>query len=227
MRYSLVYAYEKGGVKRAVCLFLVSLLGFAAIFIWINIKIRPLVVSVTEGYAKTLVSYDLNSVVKEELEKRDYDFVNVQKDSSGRVMAVSLNAVETNLLKSSLIITLRERDGQPEAKYVRIPLGNFLHNQFFSGLGPKIPVRFLILTNTAVEVNDAFVSEGINQTLYSVSLDIKTSVEIYIPTMSNTLEVENVIPIAQTLIAGEVPDSYTGISGAEGGAADIALNTLD
>lgn len=227
MRMSVVSAYEKGGLKRALCLVLVSLAAVTAIFVWINIKLRPFVTGVTEGYAKVLVSYTLNSIVKEELEKKDYEFIDVRTNEDGRVMSVNLNAVETNLLRSTLIVTLRERTTAMEEKVVRIPLGNFLPYHYFSGLGPKVPIRFLILSNTSIEFTDDFRAEGINQTLYTVTLDIKTKVRIYIPTMPSTVEVENNIPIAQTLIVGDVPESYTNVEGTTSSAPDVVLDAVN
>ncbi len=224
---SVVSAYEKGGLKRALCLVLVSLAAVAAVFVWINIKLRPFVTSVTEGYAKILVSYTLNSVVKEELEKRDYEFTDVRTNGDGSVMAVNLNAVETNLLRSALAVTLRERTAAMEEKVVMVPLGNFLPYHYFSGLGPKVPIRFLILSNTSIEFTDDFRAAGINQTLYTVTLDIKTRVRIYIPTMQSTVETENNIPIAQTLIVGDVPDSYTNVEGTTSSAPDIVLDAVN
>lgn len=227
MRMSVVSAYEKGGLKRALCLVLVSLAAVTAIFVWINIKLRPFVTGVTEGYAKVLVSYTLNSIVKEELEKKDYEFIDVRTNEDGRVMSVNLNAVETNLLRSTLIVTLRERTTAMEEKVVRVPLGNFLPYHYFSGLGPKVPIRFLILSNTSIEFTDDFRAEGINQTLYTVTLDIKTKVRIYIPTMPSTVEVENNIPIAQTLIVGDVPESYTNVEGTTSSAPDVVLDAVN
>lgn len=226
MRMSVVSAYEKGGLKRALCIFFASLAAFAAVFMWINIKIRPFVTSVAEGYVKTAVSYRLNSIVKEELEKRDYEFTDIRTDGQGRVMSVNLNAVETNLLRTAITVRLKQESAGPEERAVKVPIGNFLPHQFFSGLGPKVTIRFLILSNTEAEVKGDFRSEGINQTLYTATLYVKTRVRIYIPSMPSTADVQNSIPVAQTLIVGEVPESFTNVEGATNSAPDIVLDAV-
>jgi len=202
----------------------VGALAIGALFLWVNMKIKPFVTSVTRSYAENTVMNTLNDIVRGELEKNEYDFIDVTYSPTGEVAAVSLNSVDINLLRARLIEELKSRIADLDEKEIGIPIGNFLPYHFLSGMGPKIPVRFLLLSNTSADVKESFASRGINQTLYSISFDVKTKVGVYIPTMSGSSEAECSIPIAQVLISGRVPDSYTNVSGADGDPEDIVLN---
>lgn len=225
MRMSVISTYEKkGGVKSALCFVLASLIAILGILIWINVKLRPLVTSVTRGYAQNAVSYALNKLIEEQLKTDDYSFIDIRTDQEGKVIAVSMDVTDTNLLRSRLIMALEDRIACLEPTVVKIPLGNFTRQPFLSGLGPKVPVRFLMLPSFSINVSDSFKTSGINQTLYTVSLDVTSNVGIYIPTMSSSVELKTNIPVAQTVIVGQVPDSYTDVSGVEGSRGDTVLN---
>ena len=225
MRMSVISTYEKrGGVKSVLCFLLAFLIAFLGIFIWINIKMRPLVTGVTKAYAENIVSYVINDLTREKLREEDYSFIDIQKDGEGKVIALNMNAIDANLFRSRIAVALKDRISSMEIKEAKIPLGNFTRQPFLSGLGPKITVRFLMLPSSEIEINESFSSKGINQTIYTVSLDVTTDVSVYIPTMSSSIELKTGIPIAQTVIVGQVPDSYTHVSGVEGDPEDIVLD---
>lgn len=224
MRLSVVSVYEKESRLRFLWYILFALIAFCAVFIWINIKVRPFVISVAKGYATNVVSNTLSGILDEAMKEDDYTFVNVINDSEGKVTAVTMNGADTNLLMTKIAIGLKQRIADMEEIEAMIPLGNFLPYPFLAGVGPEIPVKFLILANTSVNANESFISKGINQSLYTISFHVVTDVGIYIPTMHSSVTVENDIPVAQTLIVGNVPDNYTNVEGMEGTVQDTVLN---
>ena len=224
MRIGVISTYDKrGGAGRFFTFLLAFLISIAAVFLWVGIKIRPFVTSVAEGYAKNAVYTLLSSVVEEELKKYDYSFIDIQKDDSGKVIAANVNAIEVSLLKSRLILSIKDKIAVMEEKKVSVPLGNFTPYYFMSGLGPKVPMRFMIISNTHADLLENFESGGINQTLYTLSLNAVTRVTIYIPGIRGSVDIESEIPVAKTLIVGEVPESYTNVVGVEGRPEDILL----
>jgi sporulation protein YunB len=203
---------------------LFALIVFIVIFIWVNIKVRPFVISVTQGYAENIASNTLNQIIDEAMKENEYNFVNLIKDSGNRVVAVTMNSADTNLFMTRISIGLKNRIADMDEIEARIPLGNFLPYPFLAGLGPKVPVKFLVLASTAVSAKESFISKGINQSLYTLSLHVVTDVGIYIPAMHSSVRVENEVPIAQTIIVGSVPDSYTNVEGMEGSVQDTVLD---
>lgn len=224
MKFSIVSAREKNYFLRTAIVLSAALAALAALFLWVNVKVRPFITAVTSSYASNTVTNTLNSIVKEELQEYEYDFVEIIYAPDGEVAAVNTNAIDTNLLRARLTDGLRKRIADLDEKELGIPLGNFLPYHVFSGLGPRVPVRFLLLSNTNISVRESFSARGINQTLYSIYFEVTTVVGAYIPTMSSSSTVKCNIPVSQTLIVGRVPDSYTNVTGADGDPEDIVLN---
>lgn len=224
MRMSVDFGCEKPTYKRFL-IYIALLFAIAVgVFIFINLKIRPFVISVTQGYATNAVDNTLNNIIDEVLQKEEYSFVNIVKDGEGQIAAVMMNSADVNLFMTQLSKGMKEKIASMDKIEAKIPLGNFLPHPFFSGLGPDIPIRFLILANNNVGVEEKFVSQGINQTLYTLTLNSDTRVKLYIPTVNTSITVKNSIPVFQTLVVGDVPDSYTNVEGVEGTAQDTVLN---
>ncbi len=224
MRLSVMAVNEKKNPFGFLWYILFALIVFVVIFIWVNIKVRPFVISVTQGYAENIASNTLNRIIDEAMRENEYNFVNVIRDSGDRVVAVTMNSADTNLFMTRISIGLKNRIADMDEIEARIPLGNFLPYPFLAGLGPKVPVKFLVLASTAVTAEESFLSKGINQSLYTLSLKVVTDVGIYIPAMHSSVRVENQVPIAQTIIVGSVPDSYTNVEGMEGSVQDTVLD---
>lgn len=223
MRMGIGDYYEKksGVVLRYIFM---ALAAFVLIIIWASINIRPMIISVAKGYAENAVANTVNELIESAMSEEEYSFLNIINDSEGRVTAVTMNSADTNLLMTKLTLGLKNKIHNMEEIKADIPLGNFLPYPFFAGLGPDIKVRFLLLANTKSETEETFDAKGINQTLYTLSVNVDTDVGIYIPTMYTRVSVRCNIPLARTLVVGSVPESYTNIEGLEGTAQDAAIN---
>ena len=59
-----------------------------------------------------------------------------------------------------------------------------------------------------VSTRHEFISQGINQTLHTIYLDITVDIEVLLPLKNRVEKVDATIPIGQTLIVGSVPQTY-------------------
>ena len=79
---------------------------------------------------------------------------------------------------------------------------------------------------TATFSND-FSDAGINQTTHRILLNVDVSVSILLPGFRTGTKVSNTFSVAETVIVGAVPDSYTYFHSGrdpEGEAYDYAIN---
>ena len=60
-----------------------------------------------------------------------------------------------------------------------------------------------------------FTAAGINQTLHQIRVELRVRVRVLVPGGLATGEVNARLPVAETLIVGRVPDSYTYFGGSE------------
>ncbi|MDD5952885.1 MAG: sporulation protein YunB [Oscillospiraceae bacterium] len=196
-------------VKIGIALCLIALF-----FIFVSVRLRPIMQSVTSNIAKQMMVSSINQVVLKELEEKNYqydDFVNVVRDSDGTIQTISLNMVNVNTLKSNISLTIQQELGDSQQQ-TGVPIGTLLGVDLLRGHGPRIPLRISVLGNSTVDLKSTFDSAGINQTRHQIYLDITTAVYSYLTGVSATTDVTTAIPVAETVIVGEVPQMYANLS---------------
>jgi sporulation protein YunB len=192
----------------------IALCVVLALLFFLNAKLKPIIQSVTSGIAKQMMVSSINTVVLNALEEKQYgydDFVNILRDSDGAIQTISLNMVNVNTLKSNISLTIQEELGDAQQK-TGVPLGTLLGMDLLRGRGPKIPLQISALGNTTVDVKSTFDTAGINQTRHCIYLEITTGVYSYLTGVSATTDVTTTVPVAETVIVGEVPQTYASLS---------------
>jgi len=94
---------------------------------------------------------------------------------------------------------------------VSIPIGNATGINFLSGKGPKIPLEIIPVGSVSASCGSEFTSAGINQTRHRLTMIVTASVTILLPRDSVTSVVTTEVNIAETVLVGSVPDTYTNI----------------
>lgn len=69
-------------------------------------------------------------------------------------------------------------------------------------------------------LENQFVSAGINQTKHQILLDVDVSVAILLPGFNTATQVSNSFTVAETVIVGTVPGTYTYFSNSSDQADD-------
>lgn len=166
-------------------------------------------------FAKTEASRMLSQAVNEsaasvlEPETNSYsDFCKVVRDSEGNVLSVELNSTGLNSVRTQIILNLLNSLTEISEKEFSVPLGTAMNSTLFSGLGPGIKIRMIPLGTVTGEIKSVFVSQGINQTLHKIDLELRLCVKVAAPFESASLDLNYSICIAETLIVGKVPQFY-------------------
>ncbi len=158
------------------------------------------------------ISSEINKAIYEELSEAQITYDTIMKtenDINGRLTAVKADMIAVNILKNKLDIAVSEVCTRDESYEMKIPIGNILGNSFFYGDGFDISIKFRPVGRAVTNMSGNFTETGINQTLYRVSFDVDVDVAIVFPFryVEIPLQIETVI--AETVIVGEVPDSFT------------------
>lgn len=199
---------------RRIIKIIIALCLVVAFFIFVSVKLKPMIQSVTGNIAKQMMISSINTVVLNELDEQNYqydDFVNVERDNEGNIIAISLNMVNVNTLKSNISLTIQEELGDSQQR-TGVPIGTLLGSDLLRGRGPKIPLKISVLGNTTVNLKSSFDSAGINQTRHQIYLEITTGVYSYVTGVSSTTDVTTTVPVAETVIVGEVPQMYANLT---------------
>ena len=95
--------------------------------------------------------------------------------------------------------------------YISIHLGSVLGNTVFSALGPEIHIKIENVGNVVTKLESEFISEGINQTMHRIYLNIECEATILTPYNTITQKIENQVLIAESVIIGNIPNTYYNI----------------
>ena len=208
------FYYQRRMDRRILVRFLVlliaALLLTAALFAMA--QLRPLL----ESLAITRVSNTVNRIVSEAVNEAiengeiSYDrLISFEKDSEGRITAVHSNMAAFNRLQSEILDIILARIDQVSARELSIPVGTLTGSVLLAGRGPRISVRMESVGSSSAWFDNEFTSAGINQTKHQIVLNIDVYVSILLPGFTTATKVSNAVTVAETIIVGSVPDTYT------------------
>ena len=221
--YKMVAKMKKHPRKRigmvAGCILLIG----ALLALAFALNLTPIMIAMAEAKGRQLAVVAINEAVREVMGGGVIysDLMQVTKDISGRVSMIQANTLLMNDLASKAALVAQRNLRSLGDEGVELPLGSALGIGILSGAGPRIRASVVPVGSVTTRFVTAFESAGINQTRHEISLLTSTLVHIVIPTGANAVQVEALVPIAESIIVGEVPDTYMNAQDAEQ-ALDLA-----
>ena len=85
-----------------------------------------------------------------------------------------------------------------------------------SGRGPGVKIRISSIGNIDTNLNSEFTSQGINQTLHRIYVDISCNVKVLTPFKDIERKITNKVLLAENVIFGNIPDTYYNLEGLNG-----------
>ena len=201
---------DRRAAVRILLLFFISLVLF--VILYATAQLRPLL----ESLAVTRVSNTVNRIVAEAVDEAiqqgdiSYEqLISFEKDTEGRVTAVHSNMAAFNRLQSRIADSILQRLSEVSTRELEIPVGTLTGSSLLAGRGPCIRIRMQAVGSTTAKLRNAFTAAGINQTKHQILLDVTVQMSILLPGFRTSTQVSNEITVAETIIIGSVPDTYT------------------
>ena len=192
------------------------LLGLGLMCLTLVRNMDPLVRDMAVARAKNAATAAMQKAVAARMTGGQWsDLVQLVKDGEGQITAAVTDVGRVNELQAALSGDVIAALTAPNTADLGVPLGNLLPSPFFSGLGPKVPIRILSVSEVEVKLMSRFTSAGINQTLHRLLLTLSARVRVLIPTGTVTAIVSADVTAAETLIVGRVPASYMYFEGSD------------
>ena len=199
---------------------LVFLLALAlSSFVLFRGKYRPVIRSLAETQVKNATSDLTNDAIAKQIAAGNiaYDrIVYFEKDLNGRITALKTNIGEINRLKTDILNIINDEILALDTSDIGIPLGSLILPEFFSGKGPVIPVRILSIRNSDAVFASDFSQAGINQTLHRLNMHVSIDVAVLVLGQASSFTVTSEVVVAETVIVGEVPDTFLQTGGSYG-----------
>ena len=194
-----------------IVLFIVSVL--IGTFLYIDITLRPTITVLAETKALEIANKSINKsvadVVKGQINYQD--LMDVRLDSSGKITMIQANTVLMNTIASDVALDIQDELKKIKSTSSYIPIGTALGSPILATYGPKLKISIEPIGTVTVNFKTDFESSGINQTRHIVYIDVNTKARVVIPLTTTTQEINVQIPICETIIVGNVPQSYVNI----------------
>lgn len=201
--------------KRTVRKWLLALTAAAVVLcigavLSLKIIIEPNIEEVSRMRAEVLVSRTVNRALSEQFQEEENpeDLFVVTKDENGKIELVQANSIEINILMTRLTANLQEAFKNPEKEPMEVPIGALLGSEVLSQTGPYTELEITPLSVLSTDFKTEFESQGINQTKYKIYIILECRVKVLAPFSSRTFNTSSTILLAETVILGEVPDSF-------------------
>lgn len=131
----------------------------------------------------------------------------------GTYNVVSINAYRANNIKSYLSDMIYEKFDSSEYNKFEIHLGTVLFPYMFAGRGPYLNVRIVPVTDILVNFRNENETYGINQVVNNLYVNVEIDVCALGTAVYYKTTVESDIIAAQTVISGNVPNTYVNVKG--------------
>ena len=207
LRYLRLTGRQRVGIW--LTLLVLALLAAAVSLLW---HLKPVMTSMATARVSNLVNRIVSAAVNEAVENGDIDYQNFvifEKDETGHITALRSNVAEVNRMQGQITDEILHRLSEVATSELEIPLGTLTGSALLAGRGPSLFVRMQGVGSASAAFRNQFTAAGINQTRHQIFLDVDVYMSILLPGMKTSTRVSNEIAVAETVIVGGVPDTYT------------------
>ncbi len=194
-------------LRRILALLILSVV----LLVFFRYKFSSTIRGLAETQVKNTTSDLINDAVDKQIENSSihYDrIVYFEKDLNGRITALKTNMSEVNRLKTDILNLINDEILALDTTDLGIPVGSFLLPELMSGRGPMIPVQILSIRNSDASFTSSFTEAGINQTLQQLNMLVSVDVAVLVLGQTNYFTVTSQVVVAETIIVGQVPDTF-------------------
>ena len=200
------------GIFRKFLWFIIIFLALILIgLIFFRVKYFDAICSLAETQVRNTTSDLINDAIDRQIEDGtiQYDrMVYFEKDLDGRITALKTNMSEVNRLKTDILNLINDDILALSVDDIGIPLGSLFLPEVLSGRGPSIPVEILSIRNSDASFSSDFTEAGINQTLQQLNMHVSVDVTVLVLGRTNSFTISSQVVVAETIIVGDVPDTY-------------------
>lgn len=187
------------------------LAGLVAFGITIQLRIAPMLRQIAENQVVNAASNAIFQAVTRQLATGSVDYsriIQLEKDESGHIRALTTDVEQIARLKAEVLTLLDEEIAKMDDDELSVPLGTLLFPTFFAGCGIKLPVRVIALNSTDADFYSSIETAGINQSVQQVRITFTVSLRFLTPAGIQDADVTSDVLAAQTILLGDVPESY-------------------
>lgn len=197
--------------KRLLRRILLVFFACLVFFVFFRVKYRSQIRRLAETQVINTTSDLINDAIDMQMESGDIQYDRIvffEKDLNGKITALKTNMSEVNRLKTAILNLINDEILALDTSKLGIPIGSLLLPELLGGRGPNIPVEILSIRNSDASFFSTFSEAGINQTIQQLSMEIRVDVAVLVLGQTSTFPVSSQVVIAETIIVGQVPETF-------------------
>lgn len=177
-------------------------------------SLNPVFEALCHDEAKSIATIVTNEETTKIMNKYNYEtFFSIEKDEKGDIQMISANVLKINQVISDIALNIQKTLKTNDRKNISIAIGSLTGIKILAGEGIKIPVKLSTSGNVETDLKSEFTSQGVNQTIHRVYLDVNAKVNILTPFSTMQENVKNQVLILENVIIGKIPSSYYDFDG--------------
>jgi sporulation protein YunB len=192
---------------------------FAVLLLLFREKYSDVITNLAETQIKNTTSDLINDAIAKQIANGNIQYdriVYFEKDLDGRITALKTNMSEVNRLKTDVLNIINDDILALDTTDIGIPMGSLFLPELLSGRGPAIPVHILSIRNSDATFTSRFNQAGINQTIHQLIMVVSVDVAVLVLGETNSFTVSSEVVVAETVIVGDVPDTFLQTGGRNG-----------
>ncbi|NLW22126.1 MAG: sporulation protein YunB [Tissierellia bacterium] len=207
MRYYIQILKRRGLILWIISLILLSIYMYR----YVDRKLRPTIVTISEVRARAITTETINDAIKNKLKENvDYnDLIFVKYDNEGKVTLMQANTILMNNIAAELALEVQNKLKELSKTSIKVPLRNAFDIHIVNL--PSLNVKIIPQGSVVVDFATEFEASGINQTRHRIYIIVVTDIKMAAPLVSESIRITTNLPIAETIIVGDVPEQYINV----------------
>lgn len=197
--------------RRKLLLFFAIIFVFIILFILVmEYLVSPIILKTGKSKIDEVSTKAVNDSISEVmLGTVTYDdLIHIVTDGNGKISMLQANSIVINTLTQDVVKKASNLLFNKIYDPLYIPLGSFSGVPAFSNWGPIVTIELSPYGNVTCKFVSKFISAGINQTIHKIYTVVDTKVSVILPLNKLVCENSFEVLICESLIIGEVPDTY-------------------
>ena len=180
----------------------------------VNNSVKPIFKGLAMQKARAIATEVMNKQASDILSRHEYkELVWIMENEETKSNILRTDVVTINKIASEIAFEIERKLLSMKNDKVEIALGALTGSTYLVGTGPKIPIKIIPSGNVTTELKTSFEGKGINQTVYRIYLELDCNINILTPYENLSEKIRNQILLVETVIVGEIPQTYYNLEG--------------
>lgn len=178
---------------------------------WFDVSMRPQLIALSEAQIRNYLTQAANQSVAQAMAEQGLsytDMVTLRAEADGGITTLTSDTLQLNHIRARILDDIISHIENLDDRSLSVPLGALTGIDLLSALGPRLPVRVVSVASAEGSYRNDFLSAGINQTLHRIMLDVDITARLLLPGGVVELELSTPVCVAETVIIGQVPQTY-------------------